>query len=67
MIGIAIMAVVVVLAVIAGVLLLRWRTVRRGQPKVPPPVDAGGAAPEQSRDVHQDERDESDGRPPAQS
>jgi hypothetical protein len=55
LIGIAILAVALVLAVIAGVMLLRWRTVRKGQPKVPPPVDAGAAAPEKSRDVHSED------------
>jgi hypothetical protein len=55
MIGIAILAVALVLAIIAAVLLLRWRTVRRGQPKVPPPVDAGAAAPEKARDVNADD------------
>jgi hypothetical protein len=67
LIGIAILAVALVLAVIAAVLLLRWRTVRRGQPKVPPPVDAGAAAPEKARDVHQDERDEGPSDPPRRS
>jgi hypothetical protein len=55
MIGIAILVVALVLAIIAAVLLLRWRTVRSGQPKTPPPVDAGAAAPEKARDVHSED------------
>jgi hypothetical protein len=57
MIGIALVLVAVAAAVVVGVLLLRWRAVRNGQPKVPPPVDAGAAAPEKARDVNQEEDD----------
>lgn len=57
MIGIALVLVAVAAAVVVGVLLLRWRAVRSGQPKVPPPVDAGAAAPEKARDVHHDDDD----------